>query len=215
MQVLNPPWTFRTLRSSKNIEENLLKIIQVYSNIYILTAILMYHMEQKCGYSKVREVFFVEPTNIHFIREISKKINLAPTSVRNHIQTLFKESFVLKKKSLPFDGYVSNRENEKFIFNKRVYNFSTLFDLKEKIIEELYPKAIVLFGSYFLGEDIETSDIDILVVSKINKEIEVKTFENKLQRKINVLVVDKLSKLDEGIQKKVKDGIVFHGSLNG
>ena len=171
-------------------------------------------MKQKCGYSKVLEVFFIEPTSIHFIREISKKINLAPTSVKNYLQILLKESFIVKKKSHPFDGYVANRENEKFIFEKRVYNFSTLFDLRKKIVEEIHPKAIVVFGSYFLGEDVETSDIDILIVSKV-KKIKLKKFESKLQRKINVLVVGNLNELDKNVRKKVVNGFVFHGSLDG
>jgi len=34
----------------------------------------MYQMIQKCSLLKVLEVFFVEPTTIHFIRRISKEI---------------------------------------------------------------------------------------------------------------------------------------------
>ena len=39
-------------------------------------------MAQKCSLLKVLEIFFIEPTSIHFIKAISKKINLASTSVR-------------------------------------------------------------------------------------------------------------------------------------
>jgi DNA-binding MarR family transcriptional regulator len=47
-------------------------------------------MVQKCSLIKVSEVFFAEPTTTHFIKEISKKINLAPTSVRKNIKDLLK-----------------------------------------------------------------------------------------------------------------------------
>ena len=77
-------------------------------------------MIQKCSYIKVLEVFFKEPTKIHFIREISKSISLAQTSVRNHIKELEKENLIIKKESRPFNGFVANRENEKFLFYKQI-----------------------------------------------------------------------------------------------
>ena len=79
-------------------------------------------MVQKCSYMKVLGVFFREPTRIHFIKEISRKISLAPTSVRVYFKDLEKEGLIIKKKSKPFDGFVANKENEKFISLKQVYN---------------------------------------------------------------------------------------------
>ena len=61
-------------------------------------------MEQKCSYMKVLEVFFREPTTIHFIKSIAKEINLAHTSVRNHIHELLKVGLIKKKASRPFDA---------------------------------------------------------------------------------------------------------------
>ena len=57
-------------------------------------------MERECSYLKVLEVFFVEPTTIHFIKEISKKINLALTSVRNYIKDLMTRELIKKGKAL-------------------------------------------------------------------------------------------------------------------
>lgn len=172
-------------------------------------------MIQKCSIIKVLEVFFREPTTIHFIREIGNKIKLAPTSVKNHVNELLNMGLIKEKKSKPFDGYIANRENDRFLFNKRIYNLYTLEEFKEKIIELLHPKAIIVFGSYLLGEDIETSDIDILIISKVKSELDLKKFEKKLKRSINILTVDKLSRLDKNIQKKIINGFVLYGGLNG
>lgn len=170
-------------------------------------------MEQKCSYLNVLEVFFTEPTAIHFIKEISRKINLAPTSVRAHISDLLKSNLVNKKKAKPFDGFTSNRENDDFIFYKRVYNFYSLKELAEALASSFYPKLVVVFGSYARGEDVEGSDIDILILSRTKKEIVLEKFEEKLKRKINLLVVDKLNKLDKPMLKKIYNGIVLYGGF--
>jgi len=170
-------------------------------------------MIQKCSIINVLEVFFREPTNIHFIREISKKINLAPTSVKNNLNELLNSKLILKKESRPFNGFVANRENEKFLFYKRAYNLYASYNLKKEIIEILHPKAIIIFGSYSIGEDIETSDIDILIISHAKKELNFEKFEESLGRKINVINVSNLNKLDENIQKKVMNGVVLHGGF--
>ena len=71
-------------------------------------------MVQKCSYLKTLEIFFQEPTNLHFIKEISKKTNIAPTSIRNNIKQLLEEKLIIPKESKPFNGYVANRDNKEF-----------------------------------------------------------------------------------------------------
>lgn len=189
--------------------------MKIDNNIYIPKGTLRYQMVQKCSYMKVLEVFFKEPTSIHFIKEISKKINLSPTSVRIYIEDLFKIGFIIKKESKPFDGYVANRENEDFLWVKFSYNLLSLKGLKDKISEELHPKTIILFGSYCLGEDVEESDIDILIISKTRREINLNMFEKYLNRKINLLFVDSLLRLDKKIRTKIINGVVLGGVLDG
>ena len=167
----------------------------------------MYHMIKKCSYQDVFEVFCKEPTTIHFIREISKEIDLAPTSVKLHVQELLKEGLIKAKKSRPFDGFVADRDNDKFLYYKKCNNLQNLYELREKILRELYPRAIILFGSYALGEDIETSDIDIVIISDIKKDIDLKNIEKKLKRRINIIIIKNLKELDLPLQNKVMNGI--------
>jgi len=170
-------------------------------------------MIQKYSDMRVLEVFFKEPTTTHFIREISREIKLAPTSVRIIIDNLSKQGLIKQKKSKPFDGYVADRENDAFLFYKKSYNLLSLYELKNLIAESIHPKAITLFGSYSRGEDVETSDIDILVISKVKKEIKVLDMEKKLKRKINIMIVENLKKLDSLIINKIYNGIVFYGEI--
>jgi predicted nucleotidyltransferase len=162
---------------------------------------------------QVIEVFFKEPTTIHFIREIGRKIKLAPTSVKNILNQLEKSNLIKIKTSKPFNGYVSNRENEEFLFLKKAYNLYSLYELKRNIEESVHPRAIVLFGSYSRGEDVESSDIDILVLSTIKKEINLEVIEKKLSRTINIMTIEYLDKLDKNIREKIYNGIVLSGEI--
>jgi|SRR3989344_1439415 len=166
-------------------------------------------MIQKCSLFAVTEVFFKEPTKIHFIREISRKVKLAPTSIRKHIQILLKEGMIVKKKGAPFDGFIANRDTEKFRFYKRARNLASLFELKQFIEEELSPQEIRIFGSYSRGEDIEESDIDILIVSKVKKELKYKEIEKNLERKIHCIFVSSLKELDKPLQENILRGWVI------
>lgn len=169
----------------------------------------MYHMIQKCSYNRILEIFFQEPTNLHFIREIGKRIKLAPTSVRNNVQDMLKTGLILNKKARPFDGFVANRDNDLFLFYKRAYNLYSLYELKQYITRRLYPKNTILFGSYSRGEDIESSDVDILIISNTKRELNVSEFEKRLKRKINIMIVNDLNKLDKIMQERIKGGILL------
>lgn len=170
-------------------------------------------MVKKCSIINVLEVFFIEPTSIHFIKEIGRRINLAPTSVRVHIADLFKEGLIIKKESKPFNGYIANKENKLFLQYKKAYNLIALKNLQEKLAETLNPKVISVVGSYSRGEDIEAGDIDILVISKEKKELNLEEFELILKRKIRVTTIDPSSKLDENTQKKIMNGFVIYGGF--
>lgn len=170
-------------------------------------------MVQKCSRLKVLEVFFEEPTRIHFIREISRKISLAQTSVRNHIRDLKKQKLIIDKNAKPFNGLVANREYQYFIDLKQAYNLYSLIELKNELIEILGPKAIILFGSYQKGEDIEKSDIDLVIVSKVKKDLRLKKYEKKLKRRIHLTFVRDVEKIDKNLKENIKNGWAIYGEI--
>ena len=75
-------------------------------------------MLQKCSLLRVFRVFAEEPMKIHYVKEISRKIGLAHTSVKKHLNELEKEELILRKQGDIFKGYISNRDSRKFLFNK-------------------------------------------------------------------------------------------------
>lgn len=180
----------------------------------------MYTMVQKTTLKssiwKVFEVFVDEPTKIHYIKEISRKINLAPTSVRKHLERLEKENLIIKEKGEIFFGFKANRDNEDFLFYKKISNITKIkeSELLDFLINSIYPQTVILYGSYLRGEDIEKSDIDLFVISKIKKRLDLEKFEKILNRNVHLIIDKDFSKLSKELRLEIINGLVLHGYLN-
>lgn len=163
---------------------------------------------QKCSLWKVAEVFFREPTRVHYIKEISKKINLAHTSVKKHVRELIGEGLVEQTEGDIYTGYRAKRDSPHFIFAKKISNQillqeSGLLD----VLKENYPEAIIIFGSYDKGEDLETSDIDIYADIKRYKT-DLEKFESHLKRKIQIIFKGEASK---SLMGSINQGTLLYG----
>ena len=113
--------------------------------------------------------------------------------------------FINRESSLttPFFVLVENYKTIKFMAEYKELGL---------LFKEL-PCGALIFGSYSKGEDIESSDIDLIIISKIKKEINLEVFEKEFKRTINIINIEDLSKLDKNIRKKVINGIVLHGEI--
>lgn len=169
-------------------------------------------MIQKCSSWRVFSEFCENPTKPYQIKELAREIKLAPTSVRIHLNTLEKEGLIKKEKVGVYEAYKSNFEAENFRFYKKINN---LLSIKESgIIRELEnkttPDAIILFGSYAKAEDTENSDIDLFLIAK-EKQIDLKEYEKKLNRAIQLFFSEDLNKLPKELLNNILNGIVLSG----
>jgi len=175
----------------------------------------MFTMIQKCSLWNVFNVFVAEPLKIHYIKEISKKINLAPTSVKKHLEYLLEQKLIFKKKGDIFFGFIANRDNEDFLFYKKIAN---IIKLKESgiikfLINTIYPQAIIVYGSFLRGEDIEESDIDIFILTNTKKNIETERFEAILKRRVHIIMETSLKKIKDDLKTEIINGLVLYGYL--
>ena len=180
----------------------------------------MSYMEQKSilkdSIWKVFEVFVDEPIKMHYIKEISRRINLAHTSVIKHLEKLEKENLIKKEKGERFFGFKANRDNENFLFYKKISNLTKIKEsgLLDFLINSIYPQTIILYGSYLRGEDIEKSDIDLFIMSKSRKTLEIEKFEKILNRKIHIIIDKNLKNFSKELKLEIINGLVLYGYLN-
>lgn len=166
----------------------------------------------------VLKVFFEDPLpeGGFQLREISRKANLATTSVKNYLDELKKEKLIIEKKHRihNYPTYYANRDNERFKFLKKldmVYSLEE-FSLLDYLNEKCMPDVIVLFGSASKGEDVKDSDIDLFLQCK-EKKLELKKYENKIKRKINIFFSEDFNKLSNELKNNIINGIILKGYL--
>lgn len=160
---------------------------------------------------KVLKVFLYNPTESFRLRELSRKVNLAPLSVGNYIRELEKEGLIKVHIKDEIKFYTGQRDSLKF---SRYQKLSIQYELYEcgvidKIWDELHPQAIILYGSYAKGEAIETSDIDIFIISK-EKNINLSEFERKIGKGIHLMF-----KIDNKISVELKNNLANGITMKG
>lgn len=163
---------------------------------------------------KVMEVFFRHPEASFHLRELERLTGLSLPGVIKITGKLEKENLLKSKKERMTKNF-SAAQNAKFISLKRSYNLYSLFNsgltdfLKDKYQE---PEAIVLFGSYSRGEDISKSDIDIAVITNSRKNLDLRSYEKRLERKIEIHEI-RINKAGDEFLNTLANGIVISGYL--
>lgn len=162
----------------------------------------------------VLKEIFARPTYKFHIRELAKLAKLNPNTIINIADNLVKESILIKEKKKHITEIYFNFNNQDSIILKKLFNLNQIYQSGIiKILKEQYnPEAIVLMGSYSRGEDIENSDIDLVIISKKKELINLKEYEEFLNHKIHLLTPTYKEMSDEFYINFI-NGIVLYGAI--
>ena len=169
---------------------------------------------------RVAELIFNSPNKTFHIRMLEKETGFSTTAIKDSINELKEYKIITVEKTPLTTNIRADLGSEAYRFYKMAFN---LYRLKRYTfvdnLAEIFnnPEAIVLFGSFAKGEDIEESDIDILVISSNEPKNDLKnfthTFEKVFDRKINIHILNSLGKSSNEFKNAVANGIVLHGYL--
>lgn len=163
--------------------------------------------------------FFEDPNRKYGIRELSRMLKINHTTVRQYLNRLVKEGILSANKERLYSLY-------RLIESRKVKNLKLYYNL-EKIresgmIEELEKDydlpVIILFGSYASASDDKTSDIDICLLTEVEKEFSTEKYEKKLNRKISMHMFNKgrwkrMQKTSPSLINNICNGIVLSGEF--
>ncbi|MBI5347468.1 MAG: nucleotidyltransferase domain-containing protein [Candidatus Aenigmarchaeota archaeon] len=176
-------------------------------------------MLKKDNRYRILGIFFDDPSpkGIGFqLREISRKVGIAPTSVKNYLGELEGDELVIKVKHRihGYPVYYANRDNENFKLLKRL---DMIIKIKESglldyLSETCMPDVIVLFGSSAHGEDLKDSDVDLFLMAKEEKII-LDKFEKRLSRRVHVFFGEDFNKLSKELRNNIINGVILKGYL--
>ncbi|MFH1823355.1 MAG: nucleotidyltransferase domain-containing protein [archaeon] len=135
--------------------------------------------------------FFEEPEREFHIRELAKLMKISPTTASKQLNQLKKEGLLTSREKFNHLLFKADIENIKFKDSKLNYNIKKIRD--SGLIEHLdikfnHPRAIILFGSFAKAENVTNSDIDLLIITPLKKEPDLKEFEKKLKHEIQLFL---------------------------
>jgi len=78
---------------------------------------------------------------------------------------------------------------------------------------ELFASSIILFGSLSKLESKKDSDIDLAVISKSKKKLNIERFNKKYKREIQLFVFSSLNKINEELRKNILNGVFLTGEI--
>ena len=121
---------------------------------------------------KVLELVFGRPNYTFHLRKLAKETGLSTTAVAKNIKELEKNEVIDVENTELTKNIKANTSSEEYRSLKRVFNLYQLeyHGLVKLLRKTFNPKVIVLFGSFSKGEDIEESDIDLLILTNQKKK---------------------------------------------
>lgn len=151
------------------------------------------------------------------LSDISRNLNVSVTAVSKAIPYLKELNLIEidKKENMNLTLISINRSNKRTIEFKRVENLKMIYEygLSDYLEEEYLGATIILFGSYSKGDDTLTSDIDIAVIGRKQKETDFSKFEKMFQRKIIVNFYLSFKEIHKHLKDNILNGIILKGGV--
>lgn len=173
------------------------------------------------AYNKVLYWFFSFPDSKISLTELVKKTKISKKNASKIVNSLADDGFLLKEvfgKSwvISCNKIHFFNNTRKIAFNlSMIYNSDILYEIK-KIVANF--QAIILFGSYRKGDDIDKSDIDIAVnvlgnkTMKIEELGKIRKFGYRKDVRVNLHIFSK-DNIDKNLFSNIANGIVLEGFL--
>lgn len=161
-----------------------------------------------------------ETSPLH-IRKLARLSKLNPNTIIN-ITTRLAQDKILTKTEDPDTKriLIDFAKNERAVKKKINYTIDTIYD--SGLITYLedyfsYP-TIFLFGSFAKGENHETSDIDLFIITEDKKDVDVSKYEQKLSHEVQLFIhtpkeFRELCKSSKELINNVLNGIKLSGYI--
>ncbi len=149
-------------------------------------------------------------------RELAKILRASPTAVSSAVKKLEKKGLIKLKKTKTINFISFNRDNPEAIQRKMIENLKNIHTANlVSFLEEKFPGAtIILFGSYSKGEDTKDSDIDIAIIGRKRKIINLERYEKILAREINLNFYESWKEIHKYLKNNILNGIILVGGVD-
>ena len=143
------------------------------------------------------------------VREYARIKKISPPTASKLLEEYKKQGLLKKEEEKQYFYYFADKESELFIDLSRIH-WKTKFEntgLIKLFKGEFLNPITILFGSLSKAEVKEDSDIDLAIFTVTKKNINLKEYEKKLKRKIQLFVFEN--------REGVKNAELLNNILNG
>ncbi len=167
---------------------------------------------------KILEYFLKYPTEETYLKELAKKLQISPRSVKIYCDLFEKKGIIKREIKGNLHLFSTNNDNFRVREMKRAYFMNILAEMNiENIAEECV--SIAIYGSYASGNYDEKSDIDLLIIGKeqhVKRDIIVKIMERfGKEFQLNVITTIKWEKMKKDGDPFVRNIIRNHVLIKG
>lgn len=114
---------------------------------------------------KILEYFLIHPTEKIYLKELARKLQISPRSVKIYCDLFEKEGIIQREIKGNLHLFSTNNDNFRVREMKRAYIINLLGEMNIENIAEKYA-SIALYGSHASGNYDEKSDIDLLIIGE-------------------------------------------------
>ena len=150
-------------------------------------------------------LFFEDAYKEISVREFSRESKISPPTASKLLKQCASEGLLISNRVGIYIFFRANRES--FIFKElsKIYWYSRIFGLSEKLHEELSFNSIILFGSLAKTENTANSDVDLFVNCSERKINNLLPMERALGRRVEFHFKNELK--NPHLKKNIEEGI--------
>lgn len=175
----------------------------------------------KQGFTNLQQeiirLLFVKAGEFLNQRQLSKKLNVSQPAVKKALLKLDELEVINISQDKESKRWAIglNRENNRLMQLKRVDNLRRIYEsgLLDFLEKEFPGAAIILFGSFSRGDDVLDSDIDIAIIGRKTKKIDLDSYEKVIEREIIINFYESFSKIHKNLKESIFNGIVLSGRI--
>ena len=161
--------------------------------------------------------FFIKCGMKYNQNQIAKQLNVSSPAIMKSLPKLVEENLITQKQETDSNRLVIelNRDNPKVIQLKQVDNLKQLYETEiiELLEHEFAGATIILFGSFSKGEDTITSDIDLAIIGRKEKDINLQKYEQLFERKISLNFYESFNNIHKNLKENILNGITLSGGI--
>ena len=150
-------------------------------------------------------------------RQLANLLGVSQPAVMKALPELKKSNLIITEQDKETKRWSIglNRDNQRIMQLKRTDNLKMIYEsgLADLLEISFAGATIILFGSYSMGEDTINSDIDIAVIGRKEKEVDLSEYEKALERKITINFYDSFKNIHKNLKESICNGIVLEGSV--